>query len=373
MKKRVLITGGAGFIGSHLANDLLKRGYKVRILDLLSPELHGMDRLRPSYLHSDIEFLFGDLRNREVVSRVLQDVDIVYHFAAKVDSSRTLYETSEITSINSLGTAIFLEGLKRQSVERLIVASSMNIYGEGSYVGLDGNLFLGRGERSEEQLHRKEWDLRGENGESLIPIATAENKTPVISSIYALSKFDQERMCHLFGKIYHIPTVSLRFFNVYGPHQSMNNPYNGTLGSFAARLLMNKAPLLFEDGLQQRDFVSIYDAVRACALALNAPLAVGETINIGSGVPHTLLEIAEKMIQLFQKDFTKPEITGSYCLGDVRHCFADITRAKIILNYEPLVSIWDGLDELAKWFQDKTFESDTLETHDEMLLQDISV
>ena len=261
MKKRVLITGGAGFIGSHLADELLKHGYAVRALDCLSPQVHGPAADRPDYLDEDVELLVGDVRSRTALRKALRGVDMVVHFAARVGVGQSMYEVADYTEVNNVGTAVLLEELMRKPVERLIVASSMSIYGEGMYQTLAGLTMPGL-ERPLEQLRAKQWELRSPDGDILEPIATPETKQPSLASVYALSKFDQERMCLLIGRAYQIPTVALRFFNVYGPRQALSNPYTGVLAIFAARLLNDRAPLVFEDGYQQRDFVSVYDVAQ---------------------------------------------------------------------------------------------------------------
>src|SRR4051794_27601332 len=270
----ILITGGAGFIGSHVADELLRRGHRVRALDSLSPQVHGDGVRRPAYLHDDVELLQGDVRDADAVRRALAGVDAVYHFAAAVGVGQSMYEIDHYTSVNNGGTAVLLQALIDRPVQRLIVASSMSIYGEGFYRAPDGAIVAGH-ERPLEQLRAADWEVRNETRDVLTPIATAEHKPPSLSSIYALSKFDQERMCLLTGRAYNMPTVALRFFNVFGTRQSLSNPYTGVLAIFASRLMNDRPPLIFEDGLQRRDFVSVEDVAQACALALESPNAVG--------------------------------------------------------------------------------------------------
>ncbi len=238
MNKRVLITGGAGFIGSHLADDLLKRGFRVRALDCLCSQVHGPAKSRPNYLNSEVELVVGDVRSRATVQRALRGVDAVCHFAARVGVGQSMYALQEYTDVNNRGTAVLLEAIMRNPVERLVVASSMSLYGEGLYETADGMSVPGT-ERPLQQLKAKHWNLRSADGEELIPVATPEDKQPSLASIYALSKFDQERMCLMIGRAYNVPTVALRFFNVYGPRQSLFDPYTGVLAIFASRLLNN--------------------------------------------------------------------------------------------------------------------------------------
>lgn len=347
--RRVLITGGAGFIGSHLADELLEKGYEVRVLDSLLPQVHGPDRKTPPYLNPDVELIVEDIRNEEALQRALKAVDAVVHFVACVGVGQSMYEIARYTSVNNYGTAVLLEALARQPIERLLVASSMSVYGEGLYKGPDG-VFHSQVKRTLEQLKRSDWELRGPQGEPLTPVPTPESKTPSLESVYALSKYDQERMCLMIGRAYGIPTIALRFFNAFGPNQALSNPYTGVLAIFASRLLNDKAPLIFEDGRQLRDFVSVYDVAHACRLALEAPGVAGEVFNIGSGNPCTVSEVAWKIASVLGKDIP-PEISGKYRVGDIRHCFPDISSAKKLLGYEPGWDLEDGLVDLAAWLE----------------------
>ncbi len=348
MSKQILITGGAGFVGSHLADELLARGYRVRVLDSLAHQVHGPAALRPAYLDPDVELMTGDIRDPEAVRRVLEGVDAVYHLAASVGVAQSMYEIARYTQVNNLGTAVLLEALIARPVERLIVASSMSIYGEGLYRAPDGTLTEGVG-RTVEQLRRKRWEVCSAQGEPLAPLPTPETKSPSFASVYALSKYDQERMCLVVGRAYNIPVVALRFFNIYGARQALSNPYTGVLAIFSSRLLNDKPPLVFEDGGQQRDFVNVRDVVQGCLLALTEPQAAGRVLNIGSGTRHTILEIAQRMAHVLGKGDIAPEVVERYRVGDIRHCFADITQAKQVLGYAPVVTLEEGLRELAEW------------------------
>jgi dTDP-L-rhamnose 4-epimerase len=350
MAKRVLITGGAGFIGSHLADDLLVRGYTVRAFDCLSPQVHGAQSQRPAYLDDHIELVVGDLRDRELTRRTLRDVDIVVHLAAKVGVGQSMYQVAEYTSANNLGTAILMEEIIDRRVERLVVASSMSIYGEGLYRDRHGHLVPGT-DRPLPQLKARDWEVRGPDGEPLEPVPTPESKAPALASVYALSKFDQERMCLTLGRAYNIPTAALRFFNVYGPRQALSNPYTGVLAIFAAQLLNGKSPVIFEDGLQRRDFVNVHDIALGIRLAMEVPGAADKVFNIGSGQHTTVRQVAERLAHLLDREDIEPEITGRYRVGDIRHCFADITLARDVLGYEPQVTFERGLDELAGWLE----------------------
>src|SRR3954471_1891579 len=348
--QNVLITGGAGFIGSHLSDELLAHGYQVRVLDTLDPQVHGEGRRRPEYLAREVELVVGDVCDRAKVDEALRGVDAVYHFAAAVGVGQSMYEIAHYTRVNNLGTAVLLEALVKNPVERLVVASSMSLYGEGLYRSRTGSPRT-VGERTLEQLKAGQWEFLDEDGNVLQPMATPETKQPALASVYALSKYDQERLCLMIGRAYNIPTVALRFFNAYGPRQALSNPYTGVLAIFAARLLNDNPPGIFEDGLQQRDFVSVYDIARACRQALETPAAAGEVFNIGSGNAYTVRQIAERIAAVVGKKHLHPEITRKYRVGDIRHCYADISKARDVLGYSPQVTLADGLAELAAWLE----------------------
>jgi dTDP-L-rhamnose 4-epimerase len=261
-----------------------------------------------------------------------------------------MYELAEYTSVNNLGTAVLLEQLIERPVRRLIVASSMSIYGEGLYRRADGSI-VDRAERAPGQLKAGSWELRDRDGKELFPVATPESKPPFLSSAYALSKFDQERMCLMIGRAYSIPTVALRFFNAYGPYQALSNPYTGVLAIFSSRLLNDKPPLLNEDGNQIRDFVNVADVARACRLALERERATDQVFNVASGEPITIRDVAVRVAEVLAKRHLAPEITNRYRAGDIRHCFADVSRARSVLGYSPRVSFNEGLTALAAWLE----------------------
>lgn len=345
-RSSILVTGGAGFIGSHLARELLSGGYHVRVLDSLEPQVHPA-RERPAYLDPQVELVVGDVRDGQAVRRALRGVDAVCHLAAAVGVGQSMYEIERYTSVNDGGTAVLLEALADSDVQRLLVASSMSIYGEGLVCGPQGR--SDPPERTAEQLRAGRWELLGPDGETLEPIATPETKSPALSSVYALNKFAQERMGLIFGRAYGRDVVALRFFNVYGPDQALSNPYTGVLAIFGARLLNGKPPMVFEDGLQRRDFVHVRDIARACRLALETPEAAGQVINVGSGEGRTIAEIARLLAAATGRDDLVPHCTGKYRAGDIRHCFADIALARRLIAFEPQVPFEDGLAELAGW------------------------
>jgi len=362
---RVLITGGAGFIGSHLADALLRRGYRVRVLDALLEQVHGGSGAFPAYLASDVETIHGDVRNRDDVLRALEGVEAVFHFAAAVGVGQSMYEIEPYTDINNRGTAVLLEALLRRPVARLLVASSMSIYGEGLYRAADGRLSSPR-PRSLEQLKAGRWEITDEHGEPLEPVPTPESKPAAPESIYALSKYNQEMMCLMFGRCYGIAAVGLRFFNVYGDRQALSNPYTGVLAIFAARLLNGRPPAVFEDGRQQRDFVHVRDLARGCVLALEKPEARDTVFNLGSGEARSVLEVAERLGTVLGRAHLHPEVNGRYRAGDIRHCFADIARARAVLGYRPEISLEAGLAEFGEWLQGQSTEDRSEAAGDEL-------
>jgi dTDP-L-rhamnose 4-epimerase len=368
---QILITGGAGFIGSHLADDLMRRGHQVRALDILSPQVHGEGAARPEYLHRGVELVHGDVRDAPTMRRALEDIDVVYHFAAAVGVGQSMYEVDHYTSTNNLGTAVLLQELVHRPVQRLIVASSMSVYGEGVYQRGDGQMVDGV-ERSIEQLRAGKWEPCDEQGQPLTPLPTPESKRPRLSSVYALSKYDQECLCLMIGRAYDIPTVALRFFNVFGPRQALSNPYTGVLAIFASRLLNDRPPLIFEDGRQRRDFVSVYDIVQACRLALEVREAAGRAFNVGSGQPFAVCEVADMMAAVLGKPLA-PDICGKYRAGDIRHCFADITQAQRVLGYQPAVTLEDGLVELAEWLREQTADDRVAQARGELAARGLTV
>lgn len=350
MKRRVLITGGAGFIGSHLADELLEHDYDVRALDCLSAQVHGPDARRPTWLDPRVELLVGDVRDAAMVRRALEGVNCVVHLAAAVGVGQSMYQIAEYTAVNNLGTAVLLEELGRVRNVRLVVASSMSVYGEGRYRTPDGQV-CEVVERSLEDLKRGQWEPRLDATTELVPEATSEATPPALSSVYALSKYDQERLCILVGRAYGIPTVALRFFNTYGPRQALSNPYTGVLAIFASRLLNGRAPMVFEDGAQRRDFVSVHDVARACRLALESDKALFRPINVGSGQSLSIAQVAVQLAEVLGRPDLLPEITGKYRVGDIRHCFADVRLAKELLGFEARVPLQRGLVELAQWLR----------------------
>ncbi|HKV91418.1 MAG TPA: NAD-dependent epimerase/dehydratase family protein [Candidatus Angelobacter sp.] len=348
MAKNILITGGAGFVGSHLADALLAAGHNVRIFDNLTEQVHP-DGI-PDYLSPDAEFVYGDVQDANALRRALNGIEVVFHMAAAVGVGQSMYEIERYMGTNTQGTAVLLQELlpRLDRMEKLILASSMSIYGEGKYLCAQcGDATPGP--RPTVQLRVKQWEpMCPVCGSKLTPAPTDESKPLQCSSIYSLSKKDQEEMCLLFGRTYGLPVVALRYFNIYGTRQSLSNPYTGVAAIFASRLMNGRSPMIFEDGKQLRDFVSVKDVVRANMLAMERPQPDGMALNIGSGQPISIYEVAAELARAMDTKIPA-ELTQKYRLGDVRHCFADITAANQFLGYEPQVRFTQGLTELAQW------------------------
>ena len=365
--KTILITGGAGFVGSHSAEALLRRGHNVKIYDNLSPQVHGSTF--PNYLIKDLEFIRGDVRDRERLGEAVRGVDVIYHLAAAVGVGQSMYQISDYMGANTLGTANLLQAIldTRSQPEKIIVASSMSIYGEGKYLCAEcGD--VAPPARSVAQLREKQWETTCPHCSRVVqPVATDERKPLQSTSIYALSKKDQEEMVLLFGRTYGIPAVALRYFNIYGTRQALSNPYTGVIAIFASRLMNGNPPMIFEDGMQMRDFVSVRDIVQANVLAMERPSADGMALNIGSGEPITIRDIAAELASALKCELPV-EITDKYRAGDIRHCFADITAASMVLNYKPQVRLRDGMRELVEWLDHQ--EADD---HVEEAMQRLSV
>jgi dTDP-L-rhamnose 4-epimerase len=348
----VLVTGGAGFIGSHLADRLLAGGHTVRALDNLDPQVHA-DGGRPQYLDTDVELIAGDVRDRDTVRRALAGVDAVVHFAAAVGVGQSMYEIERYTSINAIGAAVLLEEVveRRAAIRKLLVASSMSIYGEGQYRNpRTGQTGLAPGLRPEGQLAARRWEVLAGDGLPLEPEPTSETKPLLPTSIYAIGKRDHEEMVLAVGAAYGIPSVALRFFNVYGERQALSNPYTGVAAIFASRLLNDRPPLVFEDGRQTRDFIDVRDIARCCELALTAHGADGHALNVGTGVPTSVLEVARVIADGLGKEI-EPEIAEQYRAGDIRHCYADTRLAEQQLGFRAEIPFEAGMQDLLGWLE----------------------
>jgi len=310
------------------------------------------------------------MRDPAAVQLALRGVDAVVHLAAVVGVGQSMYQIAEYTMANSVGTAVLLERLSRNPVERLVVGSSMSIYGEGLYRACDGRDYVDV-KRTAKHLAEGAWDPTDEQGRPLQALPTPEWKAPALNSVYALSKYQQEQLCLIVGRGYKMAVVVLRFFNAYGPRQALSNPYTGVLAIFAARILNGNQPVLYEDGRQLRDFVSVSDVARACRLALSCRDAAGEVFNIGSGSP-IVIETVARQLSAALGAAIEPLVTRVHRAGDIRHCFADISRARAVLGYSPTQPFQAGLSEFASWVKRQTAHDLTAVAQHELAIRGLT-
>lgn len=373
MTEKVLITGGAGFIGSHLADLLIANGYIVVVLDNLHPQVHGKERKRPHYLHPEVQLIEGDIRNAKVVSKSLEGVSFVYHFAAHTGVGQSMYQIEEYLDVNVRGTAVLLDAIAARpgQIKKLILASSRAVYGEGSYYCKNCQLRLTPPPRDLGQLRHSQWEPTCPRcHQQITAVATTESDPTFPGSIYAISKLSQEQTCLIFGQAYQVPTIVLRFFNVYGPRQSLQNPYTGVINTFLTRLKADQPPKIYEDGQPTRDFVHVTDIVNACLLALQCNEAVHQIFNVGSGQKLTLLEIAQAI--LYNSGNMAPIITGEFRVGDIRHCFADITMARNVLGYSPSIPFVQGIKVLLDHVKNESWEDNSAIAEQELIRRGLS-
>lgn len=344
---KIMVTGGMGFVGSHLIDALVEQKHEVVSFDNLERQVHQGSK--PKYLNKNARYIIGDVRNKSKLKEAVGNAEIIFHEAAMVGVGQSMYEISKYIHSNSYGTSNLLEILanEKHRVKKLIVASSMSIYGEGAYECKGCGKFYPK-EREFGALERRDWEVYCPVcNEKAGPIPTSEDKPLFPTSIYAYSKKEQEDLSLLIGKIYDIPTVALRYFNIYGPRQSLSNPYTGVCAIFSSMIKNDHAPIIYEDGRQSRDFINVKDIVSANIFVMNNPRADYRAFNVGTGRPTTILEIANLLTRLYKKKF-EPKVVGSYRKGDIRHCYADISGLQK-LGFEPKINFEKGMKELIEW------------------------
>ncbi|MBI5179480.1 MAG: SDR family NAD(P)-dependent oxidoreductase [Nitrospinae bacterium] len=347
---RVLVTGGAGFIGSYIVDELLRRGHMARIFDNIDPQVHPGGK-PPAHLNPDAEFILGDVRDRAALKDALEGVDAVFHKAAAVGVAQSQYRVNYFVETNVMGTSNLLDILanEKHKVGKVIVAASMSSYGEGEYRCKNCG-FVRPGLRSEKLMAQEDWkNYCTHCGMQVLPIPTREEARQVPNSIYSITKMNQEQMVLNIGKTYGIPAVALRYFNVYGPRQSLNNPYTGVTAIFMSRIKNGNRPVVYEDGQQTRDFISVHDVVEANMLALVSDRANGKTFNIGTGRGTAIKAVAETLARLCGREEIQPSVEKKYRKGDVRHCYANIDHARDLLGFMPKVAFENGMKELIAW------------------------
>lgn len=352
--KKILITGGAGFIGSHVTDFLIEKGHDVRILDNLESQIHGGEK--PDYINPKAEFIKGDISNIDVWKKSLDKVDTIIHLAASTGIGQSMYQPLKYLNSNIIGTTILYELLLnnpeiRKNIKKIIVASSKTIYGEGSYKCKNHGVIYPE-QRTIEQLKKREWELKCPHcDEEMEPVGIKEEKPPQNLSIYALSKYSTERIAMMFGNAFQIPTIAFRGFSCYGPRQSLSNPYTGVCSIFISRIKNNNKPIIYEDGKQLRDYVYVEDFATAIFLALEKGNKI-DSYNVGTGVPVSLIDVVKTINDIMGLEI-EPEITGEFRVGDNRHDFADISKINKDLGFRPRFTFRKGIEGLIEWSKDK--------------------
>lgn len=346
-----LITGGAGFIGSHLVDALVEAGHKVRVFDNLEPQVHGLNPEKPDYLNPEAEFIRGDIRDINKLKKAMSGVEIIFHEASAVGSGQSLFEISKYVNVNSLGTANLLQVIisKKMKIKKLIVASSMSVYGEGKYLCKQCGIVYPP-LRSIGQMKLGRWEMTCPKCSAIVtPLPIDEEKPLTPTTIYGVTKRDQEELVMTVAKAFDVPAIVLRYFTVYGPRQSLSNPYAGIFAIFISRILDEEPPPIFEDGLEMRDFVHVNDVVKANILALESNINYG-IFNVGTGRPTSILSLANMLIRKLDSK-VNPIILGKFRPGEVRHGFADISKIVNKLGFQPSVKIEDGIDDEIHWLR----------------------
>ena len=374
MSEHVLVTGGAGFVGSHLVDALITRGYRVRVLDSLEPQVHGAEGDLPAYWNLRAELVRGSVTDPEVVARALDGIDVVLHEAALVGVGQSMYDIARYCQVNTGGAGVLLEAIvqRRARIRKVLVASSMSVYGEGAYRTPEGAIRAPR-LRGRDRLERGEWEMRdATTGTPLAPIPTPETKPLHPTSVYAVTKRDHEELFLTVGYAYRIPTVALRYFNIYGERQALSNPYTGVAAIFSSRVLNGQPPVIFEDGEQSRDFVHVSDVVQANLLALETERADYQALNVGTGRPTTVRQVAAAILDALGARDLAPTVLGKFREGDIRHCYADITLARTLLGYEPRVAFAEGMRQLVAWVRSQEAVDRFEEAHQQLVTRGLA-
>jgi dTDP-L-rhamnose 4-epimerase len=364
-KNTILITGGAGFIGSNLALALLSRGHSVRVLDNLSPQIHGIDPLQSSLylsIKDKVDFIRGDVINESDLTLALQDVDTVVHLAAETGTGQSMYAIKHYTDVNVSGTALLLEIIanNKNQIKRLVVASSRAVYGEGRY-HCQLHSYVYPDARRSKNMERGDFEVHCPLCDGYVKLVPTDENTPVRpSSIYGITKLNQEQMFLTVGRAKGISTIAYRYQNVYGPGQSLSNPYTGILSIFSTRIRNEKGINIFEDGLESRDFVHIDDVVAATVAGIESADKIIEVFNVGSGVATNVLAVANSLQNLFNKSIPI-EISGQFRIGDIRHNLADLSLIKKTLGWVPNISFQDGLEGFVDWAKNEAIQQDQYE------------
>ena len=366
--KNILITGGAGFIGASLSLQLIKKGYTVTVLDCLHPQIHGKTPEQTSPLYQSIkdkvQFIKGDVTNTSDWKKALHQQHVVVHLAAETGTGQSMYEIERYTTVNVTGTAILLDYLtnEKHSIEKVVVASSRAVYGEGKYFSQKMNRCFYPTDRNEADLQQGIFELRNpENKEEfLVPIATDEESKIQPKSIYGLTKYHQEQSLMICCSSLHIPCVAFRYQNVYGPGQSLSNPYTGILSIFSTRIKQQKSINIFEDGEESRDFVFIDDVVNATIAGIENDAADFNVFNVGTGVAASVLTVAHLLMKNYGIEVPL-EISGQYRKGDIRHNFAAIARLQNKLKFTPTVDFETGLQLFCNWVNEQEIGVDKYE------------
>lgn len=349
---KILVTGGAGFIGSWLVNSLSQAGHKITVIDNLSPQIHGAVPKSNDieWLQNDpnVHFVRADVRDALAMDAALASVEAVVHLAAETGTGQSMYQIAHYYDVNQQATAAMFEAIatRHRHIRKVVLASSRSIYGEGAYAL--GSQVTVPAPRDIERLNQGLFEPIGPGGEALRLIATPEDLTPFPASVYAATKLANETLGRVFAEAYGTSVVALRFQNVYGERQSLRNPYTGILSIFSNRMRQGLPINLFEDGQESRDFVHVSDVVSAVGKSLERELKGFSVINIGSGVPTSVLEVASMLRNQLGSD-SELNVSGDFRAGDIRHCYADLTKARVLLDFEPLVNMTQGLVRFCEW------------------------